>query len=306
MPGVSSRRWSGRVQRPRTLTKKNRIARTLDDSLGPRAIDAIGALDVIEALRPYEARGNLDMASAARVFCSQVFRFAIAHGAAQFDPAAAARDAIARPRLKHHAAVTDPREVGELMRALHGAVTRLPQVRAGLLLSAYLFPRSSEIRHMKWSQIYEATWTVPADQMKGKLGQRRDHLVPLSRQALATLDWIRPMTGTQEHVLGVVNTKSGLLSENTFNKTLDTLGFGKARHRHHGFRTTFSTNMNEMGWNSDWIEAQLAHVGGNSVRGVYNKAQYLPDRTRMMQTYADWLDERAAEVAPQSRIQKGS
>lgn len=275
----------------RTMKKMRENARATYRTLAGKHIADLGAQDVIAACRPSEAAGKLHTAHAIRTLCSQVFRYAIALGKAKYDPAAPARDAIARPVAKGYAAVTDPEKVGQLMRAIR-AYDGEPWVRAGLLLSAYLFPRSGEIRAMRWADIDRqgAIWTVPKETMKMK----RDHLVPLSRQAIAVLDWLHPMTGDCELVLHSPLSRGGRLSENTFSAALRSLGYSGDVHVHHGFRQTASTNLNEQGWNHDWIERQLAHVEGNKVRGAYNKALYLPGRTEMMQAYADWLDEQAA------------
>jgi integrase len=237
------------------------------------------------ACRVYEAEGKLESANAVRILCSQVLRFAIAHGLVEYDHASAARDALAKPKDVGYAAVTDPGEVGELTRAIRENPAD-PVVRVGLLLSAYLFPRSGEIRNMQWNQIKDGVWQVPAEQMKMK----REHLVSLPRQARDLLQWTKGLTGNKLLVLHSLASRTGLMSENTMNYALRKLGYSSARHVHHGFRTTASTNLNEMGWNADWIERQLAHVSGNKVRGTYNKALYLEGRAEMMQAYANWLD----------------
>lgn len=270
-----------------TLSKLWLHAYVLSDAFGSVAVDQVRAQDVIKAAQHYEKKAMLNSAQAVRILASQVFRFAIAQGAASQDPASPTRDAIAKPRPKHHAAVVDPREIGQLMAAIRSAPIRHAQVRAGLLLSAYLAPRNLQIREMRWDQIQDDLWAVPAAFMK----MQRDHLVPLPRQAREVLNWIRPITGRHERVLHSTTSRTGLLSENTFNKALDQLGYDKTRHRHHGFRTTFSTSLNEQGFRADWIETQLAHVEGNKIRGAYNRAVYLDDRRRMMQHYADWLDD---------------
>lgn len=272
---------------PATLSKLALHAEATFPAMGEKQIQDITAQDVIAACRPYERQGKLNSAHSVRTLASQIFRYAIAHGLAAQDPASPVRDAIARPSSGGYAGITEPARVGELMRAIRGYQGE-PAVRAGMLLSAYLFPRNGEIRRMRWTQIdFEtAIWTVPGAQMK----KGREHLVPLPRQALDVLAWIRPMTVRKEYILHSPTSDSGLLSENTFNMALRRLGFAPAEHVHHGFRTTASTNLNELGWNVDWIERQLAHVEENKIRGAYNRAQYLPRRVEMMQAYADWLD----------------
>jgi integrase len=271
-----------------TIKKLTLHAELTIRTMGEKPIEDICAKDVIQCCRFYEEQGKLNSAHAVRSLCSQVFRFAIAHGDAKTDPAHPTRDAIARPQNVGYPGVTNPKRVGDLMRALR-AYQGEPPVRAGLLLSAYLFPRNRELRHMRWDQFDGQTWVVPAEQMKKK----RDHLVPLPRQAVEVLEWIKPITFHTGRVLFSPTSNSGVLSENTFNMGLRRAGFKKEEHVHHGFRITFSTNMHEQGWNSDWIEMQLAHVEENKVKGAYNKALYLEGRAEMMQAYANWLDQQA-------------
>lgn len=254
---------------PKTMQRFNRYAGLMASTFGHKTVSAVRAADVLSACRVFEAQGKVESANAVRILCSQVFRFAIAHGLADSDPAAAARDALARPRSVSYAAVTDPKEVGKLMRAIRGYPD--PVLRTGLLLSAYLIVRGGELRQMRWDQIRDGVWQVPAAQMKMK----REHLVPLPRQVRALLQRTRTQTGGSDLVLYTPTTATGAVAKNAFNDALRKLGYTSSQHVHHGFRTTASTNLNEMGWNADWIERQLAHVSGNKVRGVYNKALYL-------------------------------
>ncbi|MDF0599787.1 integrase arm-type DNA-binding domain-containing protein [Psychromarinibacter sp. C21-152] len=275
---------------PATVKKLSLHAEKTYPVMGDKPIRDCTSRDVIAACRPYEEAGKLNSAHAVRALCGQVFRFAIAHGEADHDPATSTRDAIARPQNVGYRGITDPTRVGVLMRAIR-AYTGEPQVRAALLLSAYLFPRNAELRQMRWDQISGSVWEVPAEAMKKK----RTHVVPLPKQARQVLAWIKPLTGASTLVLPSRTAASGMLSENTLNATLRRLGFPKEEHCHHGFRITASTTLHEAGWNSDWIERQLAHVEENKIKGAYNKALYLEDRAKMMQWYADWLDKQ--EVA---------
>ncbi len=274
---------------PKTLAKLRLWLRETSGVMGDMPIHEIGAKPVIEACRDYEEQGKLHSAQGARTFCSQVFRFAIAHGDANFDPAAAARDALARPNNPGYPGITDPRRVGELMRAIRSAEVDVV-TRVGLMLLAYLFPRGGELRQMRWDQIDGDVWLVPAAAMK----MTRDHVVPLPRQAKDLLRQVKPVTGRGEYILQSRWSRSGKLSENTFGKALTVAGIPAGEHVPHGFRITASTTLYEAGWNGDWIERQLAHVEGNKVKGAYNKALHIEGRKEMMQWYADWLDEQAA------------
>ena len=244
--------------------------------------------DVIAAMRVFEGRGQLPAAHNLRTFVSQVMRYAVINEHADIDPAAAVAGAVARPSSPGLQGITDRRRFGELMRACR-SYGGMPQTRAGLLLSAYLAPRNTELRGMRWDEIDfdRARWNVPGARMKKSL----DHVVPLPRQALEVLEWIRPHTGRHDLVLySGQGKRSAMLSEITFNNALRRIGFRREEHVHHGFRTSFSTFLNEDGWNRDWIERQLAHVEGKTVRGAYNKALYLPGRTDKTQAYADTID----------------
>lgn len=273
---------------PRTMAKLHRQIGVTVEALGARPARDLTARDILAVLRPIADDGHVETAHEVRTRFSQVFRFAIAEGSADRDPAAATIDAIVKRRRGGFAGITNPKEVGELLKAIKSDRKCEPQVRAGLLLSAYLFPRNTELRGMRWDEIdwTRAMWEVPGLRMK----MGRDHLIPLPTQAIAVLKDIRRWTGRSPLVLPAPRDPQRMLSDNTFNLALRRLGFGNDRHVHHGFRTTASTNLNEMGWNRDWIERQLAHVESNRVRSSYNKAEYIDQRAEMMQAYADWLD----------------
>jgi integrase len=271
-----------------TMTKLTYEIDRTRAAFGTRSISEIRPADIIALVRPIEASGRVETAHMVRTRCSQIFRFAIAEGKTDLDPATLIRGAMVKRTRGGHAALTEPEQIGKLMAAIrsyHGE----PQVRAGLLLSAYLFPRSTELRGLRWDEIdWEARrWSVPAGRMKMKL----PHLVPLPAQALGVLQDLRAWTGGGPLAIPARHDPQKMLSENAFNKALRALGAGTAIHVHHGFRKTASTNLNEMGWNRDWIERQLAHTEANKVRKAYNMAEYIEGRTEMMQAYADWLDE---------------
>lgn len=206
------------------------------------------------------------------------------------DPAAFTIDAMIKRRRGEFAGITDPAAVGKLLHAIESYREAYPVVGAALMLSAYLFPRNTELRGMRWDEIDwdSLRWEVPGQRMK----MNRDHIVPLPSQAIDLLRFLQKYDFGSELVLPSPRDPKRMVSDMTFNAALRRMGFKSDRHVHHGFRTTASTNLNEMGWNYDWIERQLAHVPANKVRSSYNKAQYLDGRTAMMQAYADWLDSR--------------
>lgn len=265
----------------RTIKKLRYQLEVVKAELGGRDIKSIRAPDVLAVVEPIAADGRNETAHEVRTRFSQVFRFAVARGYVDSDPASYVIDGMVKRKRGEFKGVTEPDQVGKLMRAIRG--------NTPLLLSAYLFPRNTELRGMKWVEIDwdRGLWEVPGERMKMK----RDHLVPLPRQALSLL---RGLPRTNDLVLP--SPRGGMFSDAAFNASLRRLGYGRDQHVHHGFRTTASTNLNEMGFNRDWVERQLAHVEANKVRGAYNKAEYLEGRVEMMQSYADWLDKISSSV----------
>jgi integrase len=217
-----------------------------------------------------------------------VFRYAIATGCAQHDISSALRDALITPKVTHRAAITDPVEVGVLLRAIDD-FTGHATTRAGLQLAAHLFVRPGELRHAEWSEIDldAAVWTIPANKMK----MRRPHRVPLSIQALDILSDLRGITGSGQYVFPSFYTMRRPMSENTLNQALRRLGYTGEEMTSHGFRAMASTLLNETGkWHPDAIERQLAHVEGNNVRRAYARGEHWDERVRMMQSWSDQLD----------------
>lgn len=255
--------------------------------LGDRPIAGVEAPDILTVLKRIEARGAIESAHRVRGILSQVFRYAIAHGLADRDPAADLKGAIPPAKEKHLASITEPKEIGALLRAIDD-YSGHHITRCALKLAAYTFVRPGELRHAEWQEIdFEAAeWRIPAEKMK----LRRPHVVPLSRQALAVLEDVHPLTGTGRYVFPSMRSPQRAMSENTVLAALRRMGFSREEMCGHGFRSMASTRLNEMGWNSDAIERQLAHVEGNSVRAAYNYAQHLDERRRMMQAWADYLD----------------
>ena len=273
---------------PQTLSKLIRQIGITIESLGTRSISEITAEDVLGVVNPIAASGRVETAHEVRTRFSQVFRYAGARGLINYDPSAFTVGAMVARRRGSFAGITTPKEVGKLLVAINRYSENNPIVGAALLLSAYLFPRNTELRGMRWEEIEwdAARWEIPAQRMKMK----RDHIVPLPTQAVGLLRLLQNYDFGSELVLPSPRDAKRMVSDMTFNAALRRMGYTNDVHVHHGFRTMASTNLNEMGWNFDWIERQLAHVPANKVRSSYNKAQYLKGRTEMMQIYADWLD----------------
>jgi len=290
-----AREWHGRNIAPSKTQQYSRdtitrLERYLFSHIGSRPINEITAPEILAPLRAIEAQGKNEMAHTMRQIAGQIFRYGIATGVCERDPAADLRGALAPVIVKHRAAITDPRKVKELIKAMT-ALSGSAIVKSALWFSAYTFQRPGEIRHVEWTEIdlYEATWRIPDTKMK----EREPHLVPLSRQAIEILRGLKPLTGHGQYIFpSNRNTTRGdaPMSENTITATLRRLGFGQDEMCAHGFRGMASTILNEQGWPPDVIERALAHAEGNSVRAAYNSARWLPQRREMMQHWADWLD----------------
>jgi integrase len=190
------------------------------------------------------------------------------------------------PEKQHHASVKDPKSVGRLLRAIDGYEGSFI-TKSALRLAPLVFVRPGELRKGEWPEfdLDAAEWRIPSERMK--MGQQ--HIVPLSRQAVAILRELRPLTGDGKYVFPGVRSRTVPMSENTINAALRRLDYGPDEMTGHGFRSMASTLLNEAGWNRDAIERQLAHTEKNKVRAAYNAAEYLPERRKMMQAWADYL-----------------
>ncbi|MDF0602119.1 tyrosine-type recombinase/integrase [Psychromarinibacter sp. C21-152] len=276
------------------LTQKKTLillAKTYPGIGNKRARD-LGLRDFVPILQAEADAGRLETAKRLRSVCSAVLRYGVQTDRADRDFMHEARDVTPAPQVRNRPGLTDPRQVGSLMQALRD-YSGSPQTRAALLIQAYCFQRPGETRTMEWADLDldAALWTIPAEKMKRK----RPHIVPLARQVVEVIDWIRPVTMRSKWVLPMGRDWGRPLSEATMNQALVRLGFEKSEHVPHGFRTTASTMLYEHEWNGDWIELQLSHVEDNKVKGAYNKALHLKGRTEMMQWYADHLDQLAEE-----------
>jgi integrase len=256
-------------------------------SLHALPIAAITPPEVLAALRRLESAGTLETAHRVKQRLGQVFRYAVATGRAQRDPTADLRGALAPVVSRSHAAVTDPAAVGDLLRALHGYQGQ-PATAAALKLAPLLFVRPGNLRAMEWVELDldAAEWRIPA----GKMKMREAHVVPLAPQAVAILRELQPLTGRGRYCFPSLRTADRPMSENTVNTALRRLGFDGDTMTGHGFRAMASTRLNEMGWQPDVIERQLAHAERNKVRAAYNRASYMGERRKMMQQWADYLD----------------
>src|SRR6266404_9744065 len=258
--------------------------------IGTRPIAKLGAIDVLKVLKRIEGRGIHETAHRTRQRCAQVFRYAVQTGRAERDPTVDLKGALAPVVKEHHAAITEPARIGELLRAIDGYAGHVVTAYA-LKLAPLLFVRPGELRHAEWTEFdldgHEPHWRIPAEKMK--MGEQ--HVVPLSKQALVLLRESQSVTGRGSFVFPSLRSGSRPMSENTVNAALRRLGYTSDEMTGHGFRSLASTNLNEQGYHPDLIVLQLAHAERNKVRASYNKAQRLPERRKMMQAWADYLDQ---------------
>lgn len=265
---------------------KSALERNAFPAIGRKPITEITAPDVLAMLRAIESRGIVDMAHRIQQHCGAVFRYAIATGRAINDPVPSLKGALSTVRQEHYAALTDPVEFAQLLRDIddyRGEAT----TKAAMQLLALTFQRTKEVRFAEWAQfdLEAALWRIPAEIMK----MREAHIVPLSTQAIEVLKRMQAITGGGRLVLPSSTSRERSISENTVVYALARMGY-KGRMTGHGFRSVASTLLNEQGFRSDLIERQLAHSEKNSVRAAYNRAEYLPERKKMMQEWADYLD----------------
>ena len=265
----------------------SRLKSALYPYLGSKPVGAITAQEVLSALRRIEARGRHETAHRVRALAGRVLRYAVATGRAQHDVAADLKDALAPVKSRNFASVTDPVRVAELMRAIYGYAGH-PVTGLALKLAPLVFVRPGELRAAEWSEfdLPNTEWRIPGTRMK--MGE--PHIVPLARQAVAILRELEPLARGGRYLSPSLRTRDRPMSNNTINAALRRLGYTSEEQTGHGFRTMASTLLNEQGFPPDVIELQLAHSERNKVRAAYNKAQRLPERRKMMQAWANYLD----------------
>lgn len=277
-----------------TIKRNTIYAEKTYPALGDRNIADIEAIEVLTVLRHEETAGHFETAARLRSFCSQVFRYGVAIQRVKRDPTADLRGALTVKQETHHPALTKPNEVGQLMRAVNSY--RGQRVMGAMLqIHAMTAVRPGEIRLARWEEVDldAAIWNIPVERMKGKRGP---HVVPLSRQAADAFLALRPYCAGSDFCFPGNTSDRRPYSNMAENAALRACGFGSGVHVGHGFRSTFSTICNEAGMRSDVIEAQLAHIGNDKVRGAYNRALYMSERVALMQWYADELDRLAGII----------
>ena len=272
---------------------RQRLEKNVFPFIGNRPIGEIKPAELYSILDRIDKQGKVDTAHRVKQNCGEIFRFAVATCRAEYDPTASLKGVLTPNRPEHLASITEPKKVGELLRAIDGYKGQFVTLCA-LKLAPLLFVRPGELRHAEWPEIDfdEAEWRIPA----GKMKMKAQHIVPLSNQALKIFKELKLMTGQRKYVFpGIQSPKDRPMSENTVNSALRRLGYERNEMTGHGFRSMASTLLNENGWNRDAIERQLAHAERDSVRAAYNYADYLPERKKMMQWWADYLDKLKSE-----------
>ena len=283
--------WLAKMRREQkadvTIRKAEWLLGMLSADLGERPVSAIEPPDLLAPLRRIEARGHHETARRARSVASRIFRYGVASGYCPRDPAGDLRGALTAPVVTNRAAITNPTDVGALMRAIDGYQGALI-TRLALQLLALTFVRPGELRLAEWSEINGAVWSIPARRTK----MRRPHRVPLSRQALVVLNELRPLTGDGRLLFPSTISREKPISENTLQVALLRLGYQRGEITTHGLRSTASTLLNESGlWSADAIERQLGHADKDAIRGIYHRGEHWAERVKLMQWWSDHLDE---------------
>lgn len=253
--------------------------------IGQRPVADIKPLELLNVLKKMEERGATEKAKKVRQRCGEVFRYAIVTGRAEYNPAPDLTSAMQGHESKHYPFLTIE-ELPAFFKALAGySGSELVVLAARLMIITGV--RTGELRGALWSEIYtdKGLWEISAERMK----MRRPHIVPLSVQALEIIEKIRAMTGNFHLMFPGRNDPSKTMSEASINQVFKRIGY-TGRVTGHGFRHTMSTVLHEQGYNTAWIETQLAHLDKNAIRGTYNHAQYLDGRREMLQWYADYMD----------------
>ena len=285
-----------------THRNKSYLERDVFPWIGSTSIREVETQSIIRIMQRIESRGAGDAARRIKQVISHIYKYAITLGKADRNPASDIDNSvILKPVIKKHfAAITDPLAVGQLLRDMDDYQGSFI-VKCALKLSPLVMLRPGELRGAEWSEIDldAGMWTIPVKRMKAptyiKKANLTVHYVPLSKQAIAILKEIHPLTGQRKYVFPSARGASRHMSENAVRVALRTLGYENGTMTPHGFRGMASSLLNEQGWNPDAIERQLAHKESNQIRAAYNRTEYLPERIKMMQSWADYLDSLRSE-----------
>lgn len=279
------------------LVKEGRAAVTVEKAkwlllqlrpIADQPLADIRPAELFGVLRRLEGQRKHETAKRCRSFTSRVFRYAAATGRAESDPAAMLAGQLIAPKVKHHAAILDPRKLGELLRSIDG-FEGAPITRLGLQIAPHVMTRPGELRQATWDEfdLEAKIWRIKAERMK----MRKVHAVPLSDQVVVYLRELQQFSGPEGYVFPAFHTTRRPMSENTMNQAFRRMGYTSDEVTAHGLRTTASTMLNQSGkWHPDAIERALAHGDSDAVRGIYNRGEYWDERVKMMQWWSDYLD----------------
>lgn len=290
---------------PSTAIRCEFLLSRLNAPIGSMPIADIEPADVLAAVRKIETKGKLESARRTLQLASAVFRYAVATARLASDPTRDLRGALTAPTVTHYGAITDPKRVGELLRAIDdydgSGITKL-----ALQIAPHVFVRPGELRHAEWSELDldNGLWTIPA----GKMKMRKPHHVPLSRQTVGLFREVHTATGPAGYVFPSIRTRTRPMSENTINAALRRLGYASDEMTAHGFRAMASTLLNESGkWHPDAIERALAHGDSDKVRAAYHRGAHWNERVEMARWWSDHLDSlrTGAEIIPLDVAHRG-
>jgi integrase len=293
-----AREWVEKFASTRTEGYNRQIIQRLEKDIfpwmGKRPISEIKAPELLAVLRRIESRGALESAHRQKQTCGLVFRYAVATGRMDRDPSGDLKGALPNRKERHHASITEPRRVGELLRAIEGYEGQFV-TKCALRMMPLVFVRTGELRMAQWTEfdLDAAEWRIPAERMK----MRVQHIVPLSQEVVQILRELEPLTNRPMHgkpdapryVFPGGHSREKPMSNNAILAALRRMGYTKDEMTGHGFRSMASTLLHEQGWNHQAIERQLAHAERNAVSAAYNYAEHLPERRKMMQAWAEYL-----------------
>ncbi len=282
--------WFNTKQADKSEGHQRRVKRNIESYLfpviGQHPIKDITAPIILDALRQIEQRGTIETAHRTKQIAGQIFRFAIATGRAERDPTPDLKGALQTPVKRHFSAITEPKDAGRLLVAID-SFTGTYTVKAALQLSALFFCRPGELRHMKWSDINHDEQRIEITAEK----THQQHIIPISKQALAILEALHPITGNGEYIFPSARGRSRCMSENAVRVALRSMGYDNETMTPHGFRAMARTLLDEgLGFRVEWIEQQLAHAVKDANGRAYNRTKHLKQRTEMMQRWSDYLD----------------
>ena len=265
-----------------------RLETYLFPAIGKAHIAKLEPQDILAVVRPIEQKGLYETSRRLLQLVSQIFRYAVVTGRAKHNIAADLRGALRPRKVTHRAAVKGTEKVAQLLRDIDSYEGYFP-ITCALRLAPLVFTRPTELRAAEWSEfnLEAKEWRIPAERMKMK----QMHIVPLAKQAVKILEELHPYSGNGKYLFPSIRTETRPISDATMLNALRRMGYAKDEMCTHGFRSIASTLLNELGYNRDWIERQLAHGERDEVRAAYNYAEYLPERRKMMEEWADYLTE---------------